>query len=80
MIVELRHGSKILYTMDSCPCGRGCGGGDCVTDWHGAHDTCLEEFRDDVYRPKSPARIKRDCMMARRSHVRRPLRYWEVKI
>lgn len=47
-LVELRFKGRTVLKTETCACGRGCGGYDCVTDWNGAHDTVLEEFRADA--------------------------------
>lgn len=35
----------VVWHGVTCPCGRGCGGKDCVVDDWGRHDTDVEPFR-----------------------------------
>lgn len=38
----------IIKCGETCACGRGCGGGNCICDACGYHDTDIEEFRADM--------------------------------
>lgn len=45
--IEDRTTGEVVWSGETCICGRGCGNRDCVRDDWEHHDTDIEQFRAD---------------------------------